>query len=237
MPSTSTMIPHINETSFQAEVGQLVKDIVGAIRSRNPLNTLIDSWHDPIYIKSADGQMLVANKAYEHTFAGDVSSVGRFSSDYLNETIKPVSASSDALIMQGCTSVDFEHLGRDQHGRMLLLRTIKRSLLGSGHTRAAILGVTRIVEVQTENPGALRLLDLARVWEQFVRLDDREKKVAVLVAKGESVKDMAKILDVSDKTIENRRNSGMRKLGVENQAGLIRLMVRFQDNGFHDFGL
>src|SRR5690606_6688183 len=125
---------HTDESSFQAEVGQLVKDLVGTIRSHNPLNPLIDSWHDAIYLKSSDGQILLTNKAYEHVFAGNINSVGRFSSDYLDETIKPVAQSSDVLILQGCRSVEFEHVARDKHGRTLLLRSIKRSLLGSGHT-------------------------------------------------------------------------------------------------------
>ncbi len=225
------------EASFQAEVGQLYKDVLTAIRTRESIASLIDPWHDPIYLKTADGQMLLTNTAYEHTFAGDANSVGRFHSDFLNETIKPIASSSDAMILHGCISVEFDHAGRDQHGRLLMFRSIKKSLLGSGHPRAAILGVSRIIQVQSENPGAQRLLDLARVWEIFTTLDLREKKVAVLVAKGESVKDMALILDVSDKTIENRRNAAMKKLGIDSQAALIRLMVRFQDNGFQDFGL
>ena len=228
---------NFHESTFANEVDELRETLKSAWRNIDPVEPIINAWPDPIYIKSADAQILFANSVYEHTFAGTASSVGRFSADYLNDTIKPVSRRSDALMIAGCTFLEFRHPGRDQDGRSLLLRSIKRSLLGCGHTRAAVLGVTRIVEVTSEDSPVMKMLDLSAAWERFSKLDQKEIDVATLVSKGESVKHMAKLLGVSDKTVENRRNAAMRAVGANTQADLIRLMVRFQDNGFGDFGL
>ncbi|TWT81864.1 response regulator [Planctomycetes bacterium CA13] len=215
----------------------MFEGLVEAFRKNCSLHGAIAHAVDSVYIKTVDNQILVTNTVYEQTFSGPVSSVGRFGEDFLNETIMPISSRSDALLLSGCSTVEFEHAGRDSQGRAMLLRTIKRSLLGSGHPRAAILGVTRIIEVKERPINEPQFVDLAVMWDRYSKLEEREQQVAVMVSKGESVKHMAKVLGVSDKTVENRRNAALKKLDVDSQAALIRLMVRLQDNGYCDVGL
>ena len=57
-------------------------------------------------------------------------------------------------------------------------------------------------------------------------LTDREKEIAVLLAKSYSSKEVAVKLDISAKTVENHRTNLMRKLGVHDVAGVIRFVVR-----------
>jgi len=57
-------------------------------------------------------------------------------------------------------------------------------------------------------------------------LTDREKEIAVLLAKSFSSKEVAVKLDISAKTVENHRTNLMRKLGVHDVAGVIRFVVR-----------
>ncbi|TWU39055.1 response regulator [Novipirellula aureliae] len=237
MENFSVPLSHHLDAAFAQEVERLFQEVWHALLRHEPVYPVIDAVSDCAYIKSADGQILHSNSIFEETFAGTVNSVGRFSADFLSETIRTVSLHSDALLLAGCSSVEFEHAGIDQRGRSLTLRTMKRSLTGCGHPRAAILGVTRIIEVKQCDSSELETPQLASLWNRFASLEDREQQVAVLVTKGETVKRMAALLKVSDKTIENRRNSAMKKLGVSTQAALICLMVRLQDNGYCDFGL
>ena len=57
-------------------------------------------------------------------------------------------------------------------------------------------------------------------------LTEREKEIAVLLAKSYSSKEVAVKLAISAKTVENHRTNLMRKLGVHDVAGVIRFVVR-----------
>ena len=57
-------------------------------------------------------------------------------------------------------------------------------------------------------------------------LTEREKEIAVLLAKSFSSKEVAVKLEISAKTVENHRTNLMRKLGVHDVAGVIRFVVR-----------
>lgn len=57
-------------------------------------------------------------------------------------------------------------------------------------------------------------------------LTPREREIAVLIARSHSSKEVARLLDISIKTAENHRANLMRKLGVRDVAGLVRLIIR-----------
>jgi DNA-binding NarL/FixJ family response regulator len=56
-------------------------------------------------------------------------------------------------------------------------------------------------------------------------LTNREMNIAVLIASSHSSKEIAGKLDISKKTVENHRANIMRKMGVHDVAGLVRLVV------------
>jgi DNA-binding NarL/FixJ family response regulator len=58
------------------------------------------------------------------------------------------------------------------------------------------------------------------------RLTTREREVVQLLAEGNSSKDVAKILDLSVKTVETHRTNVMRKLDLHSVASLVRYAVR-----------
>jgi DNA-binding NarL/FixJ family response regulator len=62
--------------------------------------------------------------------------------------------------------------------------------------------------------------------EKGVLLTDREREVAVLLARSHSSKEVAARLNISAKTVENHRTNLMRKLGVHDVAGVIRFVIR-----------
>jgi len=57
-------------------------------------------------------------------------------------------------------------------------------------------------------------------------LTRREREVLVLVAEGKSSPEIAKMLDLSVKTVEGHRGRIMAKLGVHNVAGLVRHAIK-----------
>lgn len=223
---------------FSGEAERLYKQVIAAIDAKSQLGDLLNSAADAVYIKSSEGQIVVANDQYEKLFAGAVSAVGRFSSDFLNETIKPVSHASDLLILSGCTRAEFSHPGKDIAGRSVRLQSFKRTLLGAGHPRMAIFGITRIMEViAAPTSDEQRSLDLSRKWVLFQSLDSRDRGIAVRIAHGQRHRKIATDLGVSEKTIDNRRAVVLGTLKLDAPLDLVKLMVRLQDNGFADFGL
>lgn len=61
--------------------------------------------------------------------------------------------------------------------------------------------------------------------DPYVFLSEREREVLHLAVEGSSLKDTAERLAISPRTVEKHRASIMRKLGLKNQAELIRFAV------------
>jgi DNA-binding NarL/FixJ family response regulator len=57
-------------------------------------------------------------------------------------------------------------------------------------------------------------------------LSPRERVIVQLIAEGHSNKDMSRILNISQKTIESHRAAAMRKLGAGSTAWLVRYAIR-----------
>jgi len=58
------------------------------------------------------------------------------------------------------------------------------------------------------------------------RLSPREREIVQLLAEGQSNKDVARILDLSVKTVETHRSNIMSKMGFESLAELVRYAIR-----------
>lgn len=70
--------------------------------------------------------------------------------------------------------------------------------------------------------------DNAEIARRLESLNSKEKQVLDLVVAGESNKAMANKLDVSLRTIETRRRSVFSKLGAENVAELVAMVLKQQ---------
>ena len=67
---------------------------------------------------------------------------------------------------------------------------------------------------------------LAKTDKPFDPLTDRERQVLQLVAEGNTTKEIATILGVSNKTAETHRVRVMDKLDIHSTAGLVRYAIR-----------
>lgn len=222
--------------SFAKSCRHLSGMVSTALVDHLPVQTIIEGSTDCVYIKAGDSTILAKNKAYEKIFARDADPVGRLAEAFLNETILPVSAASDNLIMCGCQDLFFWHAGRDSIGRAVSFTTYKTTLLGLGHPRMAILGISRMTAIDESSP-ALKMLSLSQSWTVFKSLKPRDQAIAICFGRGAKFKTIAVELEVSEKTVENSRNATLDALGLSNQTELIKLLVRLQDNGFCDLGL
>jgi DNA-binding NarL/FixJ family response regulator len=67
---------------------------------------------------------------------------------------------------------------------------------------------------------------LSKPGETHDLLTSREKSVLQLIAEGHPNREIAKLLNISLKTVETHRSSVLKKLKVETTAGLVRYAVR-----------
>ena len=65
-----------------------------------------------------------------------------------------------------------------------------------------------------------------RMFDNAARLTRRELQVVQLIAEGNSTKEMAAILAISEKTVETHRKQIMDKLDIRTVAGLTKYCVR-----------
>ncbi len=221
--------------SLEQEVRHLARQLKAGFETTANAIGILDQSEHCVYLKSADGQVLLANSNYDKCFCRGQSAVGRYGHSYLDEMIGPVSQQSDALILSGCSFIQLNHVGRDGEGQDVQLQTVKLSLLGEGHAKAAILGLTKVMHVGNDEQ-TLRIVSLAHSWRTFQSLDERDRQIAVEIAHGAKAKGLALKFTVTEKTIDNRRAKLLEALGLKNPMELARLLVRLQDNGFNDFG-
>lgn len=224
------------QNGLDAEATELANRLIETLRTTSDSCDVLTATAHCVYVKSVDGQILFTNASYDTVFGHGVSPVGRYASAFLDDVIGTVAAESDKLLLNGCSTIQFDHPGRDSQGRELRLRTVKKSLLGMGHPKAAILGLTQVLHVSADEH-ALKVFGLARHWQVFQRLDERDRRIAVLLSEGAKSRPIAEQFDVTEKTVDNRRSHILRHLGLKNTMDLARLLCRLQDNGFCDFGL
>lgn len=67
--------------------------------------------------------------------------------------------------------------------------------------------------------------------QRLASLTEKERDVMKLVAAGDANKVIAKKLDVSERTVENRRRSVYEKLGVEGVAEMMRILLQAEGEG------
>lgn len=73
---------------------------------------------------------------------------------------------------------------------------------------------------------SLLKLKLQRDKDAADRLSPREEQVVKLVSEAHTTREIAEILGLSEKTIENHRSNAMRKLGMRDRVELVRYAVR-----------
>lgn len=224
------------QESFDETATRIVGLVIESIRNRRPIEEKILDEPDCVYLKSADGRLIFGNTAYQQVFTAGACSSGLQGASFLPPTIITVARCSDALLLSGCARVQFEHVGHDARGRTLRFHTAKHSLLGCGNRQLAILGITRIVDVEDKQP-THPTIQLSEKWHAFQQLSPQDQQIAIAIGRGIPPAEIAQELRVSRKTVEIHRTAILQALDLASPVDLIKLLVRVQDNGYGDLGL
>jgi DNA-binding NarL/FixJ family response regulator len=239
--SNEQLFPHVPHArtalaEFETLVQSVFDDVAGCLLDNGQLDSVLAKVATPVYVKDENWRILYSNPAYIQFFATDLVPIGCAGETFLDESIIHVSQASDQLISKGADRLFFEHVGTHSDGRTYLMRTAKRALTSKENPGISILGVTEIVKlisVESDKLSQRRLL--AQQWDKFRLLDERDRDIAVAIAQGHGSAEIAEQHDITKRTVENRRKHLLRHMKLESQLGLVKLIVRFEENGFAEF--
>lgn len=192
----------------------------------------LDRFAFPVYLKNRGRVLTLVNSSYQNLFAREEVPIGKHSDSVLTESIRKVSAKSDAIILDGYARIELEHVGLGSGNRRYLMRTHKVDLSGYKYEPYAIMGVSIPMRVLDEPQEAHPDVDdLFAIYESF---DREDKRICTMYALGETTRAIADQLDKSTKTIENHRREILKRLGLSKPVEIIRLLVRFEERGLID---
>ncbi len=60
-------------------------------------------------------------------------------------------------------------------------------------------------------------------------LTEREREIFILLTKNYTTKEIAKVLDISEKTVRNHISNTMQKLGVSGRASAVVELIKLQE--------
>ncbi|WP_162006760.1 helix-turn-helix transcriptional regulator [Roseimaritima sediminicola] len=225
-----------DQIAFARLVDEICSRVTTCLAQNGQLNSVLEAETTPVFIKGGDFRLLYTNPAYVQMFAQESVPVGRVGGSFLDDSLAAISDASDALISQGADRLIFDHFGSDSSGRRFLFRTGKRVISDKHNPGIAMLGVAKLIKIvgADSNPETRRL-SLAQQWDRFQKLDTRDREIAVALARGDNLMVIAERHGITKRTVENRRNHLLERIGLNSPLDLAKAMVRFQENGFADF--
>lgn len=214
----------------------LARNLRAAIDQQQPLQPILEKVDDPSFICGCGGIVVACNRLYCHIFCNAETAVGRIGKNFLHPSLQSISEQSDKLMAYGCRSVEFQHPGRTGRTNLpdFVLRTVKVSLTDCGVASLAFVGVTRVI-TPTKLPRVGQTL-LVVQWTRFEQLNACSREIAICIARGESAVEIAGRLDISVRTVENRRSNLLSIFEIDRSVQLVHLLCNFQWAGLADFG-
>jgi DNA-binding CsgD family transcriptional regulator len=190
----------------------------------------IDRFAEPVYFKSSNAIIVHANQAYRDFFARGKSTTGRIATTFLDNSIVSISEHTDALILAGVKHIRFDHECLGPNGNWFQIESMKLSLIDYNDGAFDILGVSRPVSMESETASSCDSLSDKHLG--YKKLTLRDRRICQLLAEGRATKEIASIVDVTSKTVENRRRKIIEKLELEQPIDIVKMLVRFEERGF-----
>ena len=184
---------------------------------------------DPIYLKNQESVVTHVNQAYRHFFSKGKNPIGREGSTFLNSSISKVSRRTDKLLLDGIEKIQFDHFGNGPNDRWYNIRTFKSSLARHGDSAYVILGISRPISFEEKASSLENSVDAK--FATFKQFSSECQAILTMFAQGFSAKEIAATLDLSSRTIENRRKGLLEELCLTTTVDIIKLLVRFEERG------
>lgn len=191
----------------------------------------IDHFPEPVFFKSSRSVVVHSNIAYQDFFSSGVTVVGRLASSYLHSSVSRAAALSDSLILAGADYLKFEHDCMGPNNRWSRVVTYKENLLNRQDAAFDILGVSRAIA--RESTSAHQVNTIESYYLSYKQMEPTDKQICVLIAEGRSMKEIATVLGVTSKTVENHRRKILDQFQFDLPIDIVKTMVRFEERGFN----
>lgn len=217
------------ELSFEDTIENINNDVDRWFAGPRNSPPDVEHYAEPVYFKSAQGILVHNNEPYRKFFSRGVVPVGRIAASFLHNSVVTIARHADALIAAGVQQLMFEHSCFGPDNKWYFVKSYKRRLVDFNDGAYEILGVSRPVHFE-EMTNSVHPLE--QKFETFANFTSKDKRLCVLIAEGLTSVEIGKLLDVSSKTVDNRRKKIMNQLQFQLPIDIVKMLVRFEERGF-----
>lgn len=190
----------------------------------------IEGFPEAVFFKSLSSTVVHTNQPYRDIFSEGKFATGRLATSFLDNSIVKISELTDSLILDGVTRIAFDHDYMGSDGYWFKMRSAKFSLLEFNDGAYEILGICRPILMERESDTPVVSLDCQ--YSVYKRLPLENQRLCLMMAEGRPTKEIALLLDVTSKTIENRRRQVIDAFGFKMKLDVVKMMVRFEERNF-----
>jgi DNA-binding CsgD family transcriptional regulator len=189
----------------------------------------LDDIDDPVYLKDHNSRLTHANSMYIRFFLNGETQIGQPTRMFLDQSLQTVSKHSDQMIFNGVTALSFDHYGNGPNNAWYQFTTYKFDLRSYGQKAFSILGISRPIAFEGTKEQSSNAIEIQ--FHLFDELPAESQRVMKLISTGLSTKEIASLMDLSKRTIDNRKSEMMKLFGLQNTIELAVLLVRFEERG------
>ncbi len=183
-----------------------------------------------VIIKNTDRVVTFQNAASKRFLTDGASIVGTSVEQHMDPKFQRLSRQTDGLILDGVTSLEFEHVAMDSNRATCTFVSRKRRLQEINDPNYAILVISRPISIL--NVGAPnRRKDLRTMLSMLQALDITDQKICNGYGMGESTKHIAASVGLTTRSVELRRQKVMDLFGFSHPIEIVKMLVRLEENG------
>lgn len=190
----------------------------------------IDQFETMVAIKGTDRSINRENLAFRKYVAFGKSVEEKTFDHFVIPNLSDTFQKTDGLILDGVSTLEFEHLGVWECGRPCMMISYKRCLAELNSSHYKILLLTRVIDYLGSEVNASRQ-SFSELLTLLQKLDVTDQKICRGLASGDSTKDIANSVGLTTRSIELRRQKMMELFGFQRPIEIVKMLVRLQENG------
>jgi hypothetical protein len=217
-------------SSFEDIKTQVLATILRSYPNRYSVPLVFPGLEACVAVKNQERTVVYSNAPFKHFFSDHPIGIGSENASFVFGNPAQISQKTDGLILEGVQSIDCEHIEKDLEGRRYTFRTFKYRLVELQDPEFYFFCVSRPIAFlgSTESEKGKSLSELFRLFQS---MDEVDRTICRLDAKGELTKDIAAAVGLTSRSIENHRSKMLVLFQVQRPMELIRITIRLEDHG------
>jgi hypothetical protein len=227
------LLPYEYKLPFDEEKSRIIALILswGQTGCQNELD--LDQFESLVAIKGVDRSITIENASFRRYIMQGKSAVGKTLDELLIRELAATSQKTDAMVLDGVSVLELDHLAVWDNGRHCTMTTFKRRLDELGSNQYKILLISRFKEFVGPNLSDSKrsLGDSLLVLQN---LDSIDQKICQGIVEGDATRDIANRVGLTSRSVELRRQKILDAFGFIRPIEIVKLIVRLEENGLLD---